>query len=227
MKRIYMLIIVSTLICFLELIAAGVMWRNKKNELMKEYEKEKKIIQLEHEKKKKTLKDRYEENRYLASGESVYERIYNKQGQSIVELIERLSKEAYPPSWRCEAKVEEFTNFILLMQINLARERIRVSEIIKPLVSVINYSAPYLKNVAVFDNRRKCFMYFDEAALDELKRDGKLSEIIILDAKNKGRKFTRYNSIRIDYEEENGHIFIPAIIISSLLVIQKHFLTKR
>lgn len=211
MKKMRIIIIVLGVTLFLEVIAIGVVWHNKRSELVEEYETKKKIIRLNQEKEKKALNNEYEKNRYLASGKNVYERTYNKK-QSIIELIEGLANEAYPKNWRCEVKVEEFTNFILLIQINLSKERIKVSEIIKPLIPVISYSASYLKNVAVFDSRHKCFMFFDEDVLNKLKRDKALDDKSISDIKRKGRAFTRYDSIRIDYEEASGHIFIPAII---------------
>jgi predicted aspartyl protease len=53
---------------------------------------------------------------------------------------------------------------------------------------------------------------FDENALNELIKNKKLGTNAINEAKRNGEKFLRYNAIKIDFQEINGHIFIPVTV---------------
>lgn len=184
----------------------------KNNTLKKEYELKIKTECLIQEKEKKTLIDNLQNNKFLATGKDAYERIYNKQGQDIVDLIQGLSSEAFPNTWKHEVKVEEFTNFILLIQVDISKDEPNISEVIKYLSPVMRYGRDYLNNVAVFDKRHRCYLFFDESALNKLNKAQTLNNEIIDDIKNKGKLFTRYNSLSINFQIEMGHILIPAIV---------------
>ncbi len=212
----YVILIVLLAMCPLEIAVINLWAICKKRALINDSEAKLSAWQLnkrlKHEKEKKALNDEFEKNRYLATGDNVYERIYNKQGQSIINLIEGLSKEAFPDNWQCEAKVEEFTNFILLVHAPVKNSEFQISEIMKYTIPIITYTKPYLKNVCLFDKNHKCILFFDGIALAELDAKRKLDSKTILDVKHKGEMFTRYNSVRIDCKKLRGHIFIPVTV---------------
>ncbi len=185
---------------------------NKLIQIRKDHDSAARLISFNHEKRKKTLNDGYERNRYLASGKTVYERIRNIQNQSIIDMINGLACESFPAEWRCETKVEEFTNFILLVQNENYNDDNTVKEVAKYLVPVVIYTKPYLNNIAVFDKKHRCVMFFDQSAVSELRSTKELTKESINDVLNKGQVFTRYNSIKIKYEDINGHMFTPAVI---------------
>ncbi|MDD4202201.1 MAG: retropepsin-like aspartic protease [Candidatus Omnitrophica bacterium] len=171
-----------------------------------------KRMRFNHAKSKKVLNDNYDKKYYMATGKNVYERIYNIKNQSIIEMIKGLADESFPQGWKTEVKVEEFTNFILLVQKEIDNSECNVTEVEKYLIPIIEYSQPYLKNVAIFDEKHKCIMFFDGDSLMELSEKRKLSEEVVNDVLNKGQNFTRYNSIKIPFEVLHGHIFIPVIV---------------
>jgi predicted aspartyl protease len=74
-----------------------------------------KSLTLDYEQKIRKIEQEYEEKKHLATGETVFDRIYNTQNQSIADLIKRISNEALPDYRSCDVKVEEFTHYILLI----------------------------------------------------------------------------------------------------------------
>lgn len=184
----------------------------KKKALRNEYELKMKVTQLNYEKEKKRLNDEFEENKYLSSGKNAYERIYNRQEKDITNLIEELTKESFTNDWKSEVKVEEFTNFILLVQKVDGVDEPGVNEVKKLLIPVITYADPYLRNAAVFDKKHRCSLFFDERALDELRVTKTLTERTTIDTKIGAKTFARFNSIKIEFEKDNGHIFVPVIV---------------
>jgi len=184
----------------------------KQGKISKEYELKIKVEELNQEKEKKKLTDDFEKNKYMASGENVYERVYNSRAKDIVDLIQKLSAEALPPNWKSNVETEEFTNCILLIQNPTDREEANVDEVVKYLTPILTYGGEYLKNVVVFNKKHQSYLYFDGDALRELTITKTLSYKTISDIKNKGIKFTRYNAIRINYDEESGHIFVPVTV---------------
>ncbi|MDA3917339.1 MAG: hypothetical protein PF690_10235 [Deltaproteobacteria bacterium] len=90
-----------------------------------EENQKRKRAEVQYQKKIREFEQEYDKKKHLATGETVFDRIYNSQGQSIIELIQRLSNEALPTSWSSDVKVEEFTHFILLISdIPLESERV-------------------------------------------------------------------------------------------------------
>jgi predicted aspartyl protease len=184
----------------------------KKTSIEAKYKLDVDVIKLNQEKEKKKLNDDFEKNKYLATGKDAYERIYNSKQNDLVDLIQRLGSEAFPNNWRIEVKVEEFTNMILLVQVDTNTPEPDFAEIVKYIIPVINCSEKYLRNVAVYNRKHQCFLFFDEDALGELMKSQTLSDKTVSDIKNKGGVFTRYNAIKIDFQEKYGHIFIPVIV---------------
>lgn len=168
---------------------------------------------LNQEKEKKKLLDEFDKNKYLATGKNAYERIYNNKQSDIVDLIQKLALEAFPNNWKMDVKVEEFTNFILLVQVDVKSNKPAVTDIIKYLVPVLDNSNGYLKNVAIYNEKHQCYLFFDENALNGLIKNKNLGTNVINEAKRKGEEFLRYNAIKIDFQEINGHIFIPVIVV--------------
>jgi predicted aspartyl protease len=185
---------------------------HKKAKIREEYELKIKVIEVKKEQEKRKLRNNFEQSKYLASGKNVYERIYNQQGQRIITLILRLAKEAFPEDWKIDLRVEEFTNFILLIQPKTGRDKPSLNHVTKHIIPVVRYAHPYLKNIAGFDKNHKCYLYFDENMLEYLNKFDVLSSIAIDEIKRRGNAFTKFNSISIDFQQIEGHIFIPVIV---------------
>ncbi len=156
--------------------------------------------------------DTLEQRRYQATGSTVYDRIYNRDDQDIVTLIRELSREALPAEWKTEVRVEGFTNFILVVDTLDMSRRHSVEEVSKYLVPVVARAQPYLKNVAVFDRKHHCYLYFDEGALKAIGVNGAVSNQMAKGVAIKGHEFTKFNSVRIDVEVRDGHILVPVTV---------------
>jgi len=208
----YVVIVVLLAIFLLEVVILYIWAYHKKTTLRNEYELKMKIRQLNHEKEKRKLNEEFEEKRYFATGKDVYERIYNRQEKDITDLLDQLSKESFSDDWKTEIKVEEFVNFLLLVQYENTPHRPNIKEVMSHLVPIVIYGRPYLRNVAVFDKEHRCYLFFDENALEELNIKKTLNGWTIADIEKKGRMFTRYNSIKINFKKENGHIFVPVTV---------------
>ena len=168
---------------------------------------------LNQEKEKKKLLDEFDKNKYLASGKDAYERIYNNKQSDVLDLVQKLALEAFPNNWKIDVKAEEFTNFILLAQVDLKTNKPEVTDIITYLIPVLDNSDGYLKNVAIYNEKHQCYLFFDENALNGVIKNKNLGTNAINEAKRKGEGFLRYNAIKIDFQEINGHIFIPVIVV--------------
>ena len=196
----------AILLC--EVIVASAWSARELDKAAKNYEKKEPMILLGHERAKEKLTLEYEKQKYLATGENVYERVHNTQDQSIVKVLDRLAKEALPKGWDCDVRVEEFTNVILLIRLNLEKDTKKVSTLLPYLYPLVNYGSPYLRNVAVFDKKHKCYLFFDERALEEVKRTRSVSEQTISRVKRQGVNFRRYDSIEIPFKRHEGHIYV-------------------
>jgi len=206
-------LIILLVILLAEVIVFFVIQNYQTNQLKEQFALKIEMEKLNQEKEKKKLLDEYDKNKYLATGKNTYERIYNNKQSDIVELIQKLALESFPNNWKINVKVEEFTNFILLVQVDVKSNEPAVTDIIKYLVPVLDYSDGYLKNVAIYNKKHQCYLFFDENALNELIKNKNLSTNAINEAKKKGKGFLRYNATKIDFQEINGHIFIPVIVV--------------
>jgi len=52
-------------------------------------------------------------------------------------------------------------------------------------------------------------LFFDKTMLDEIKRSKKLSNKTLSSAENHGQSFTQYNSVTIECEKQESHLFLP------------------
>jgi len=207
------ILIILLVILFLEIIAFFVLTYYQTNHLKNEFALKIEVEKLNQEKEKKKLLDEFDKNKYLATGKNAYERIYNNKQSDIVGLIQELALESFPNNWKTETKVEEFTNFILLAQVDAKSNEPAVTDIIKYLFPVLDHSGGYLKNVAIYNKKHQCYLFFDEDVLIELKKNQNLSDNAINGARRKGEGFLRYNAIKIDFQVKNGHIFIPVTVV--------------
>ena len=207
------ILIILSIILLLEIIVFFVLTNYQTNQLKDQFVLKIDVEKLNQEKEKKALEDEFEKNKYLVTGKNAYERIYNNGQSDIVDLIQKLALEAFPNNWKTDVKVEEFTNFILLAQVDVRSNEPAIAGIIKYLIPVLDYSGEYLKNVAIYNKKHQCYLFFDENALNELIKNKNLGTNVINEAKRKGEGFSRYNAIKVDFQEKYGHIFIPVIIV--------------
>ncbi len=56
-------------------------------------------------------------------------------------------------------KAEEFTNFVLLAQVEIKSNEAAVTDIIKYLIPVLDNSDGYLKNVAIYNEKHQCYYF--------------------------------------------------------------------
>ncbi|GAG63904.1 unnamed protein product [marine sediment metagenome] len=207
------ILVILLVILFLEIIVFFVLPYYQTNQLQDQFTLKIEMEKLNQEKEKKKLLDEFDKNKYLATGKNAYERIYNNKQSDIVGLIQELALEAFPNKWETEVKVEEFTNFILLVQFDVKSNEPAVTDIIKYLVPVLDHSGRYLKNVAIYNKKHQCYLFFDEDVLSKIVTNQNLSKNTINEARRKGEGFLRYNAIKIDFQVKNGHIFIPVTVI--------------
>jgi uncharacterized membrane-anchored protein YhcB (DUF1043 family) len=120
------ILVILLVILFLEIIAFFVLMYYQTNQLRDQFTLKIEMEKLNQEKEKKKLLDEFEKNKYLSTGKNAYERIYNNKQSDIVGLIQELALEAFPNNWKTEVKVEEFTNFILLVQWQFTIKNINV-----------------------------------------------------------------------------------------------------
>lgn len=212
MKKSLKIFIILLLILPFEIVIFLVSTSNQRKELQDQYEARVNIEKLNQEKEKKRLNDEFDKNKYLATGKNAYERIYNETQEDVVDLIQKLALESFPTYWKTEVKVEEFTNLILLIQIDVTSGEPGISEIVKYLKPVLDYSDAYLKNVAIYNRKHQCYLFLDGDSLAEITKTGFLGDKAIFDARKKADSFARYNSITIDFQEKSGHIFIPVTV---------------
>ena len=214
MKNNFIKILIILLVILLaEVIVFFVLQNYQTNQLRDQFTLKGEMERLNQEKEKKKLLDEFDKNKYLATGKDAYERIYNNKQGDIVALIQKLALEAFPNNWKLDVKVEEFTNFILLVQVDVKSNEPTVTDIIKSLVPVLDNSDGYLKNVSIYNEKHQCYLFFDENALNGVIKNKNLGTNAINEAKRKGEEFLRYNAIKIDFQEINGHIFIPVIVV--------------
>lgn len=186
--------------------------QHRKQTITSKYNHKLDILKFEETKEKKALMDQHEKEKYLATGRNAYERIYNKDNKDITELIYSLSREALPVNWNCEVKVEEFTNFILLIYLPYDSNQFKVTEGMKHVLPIIKWSMPYLQNIAFFDNKHRCIFYLDVNNITNLHSQGELVNKEIGESKKRGEEFTLFNSISIPIKFINNHMYISVTI---------------
>jgi len=166
-------------------------------------------IEMEHKQKLRELQREYESKKHLATGATVFDRIFNTQDQTITELIKRISNEALPTGWSCDVKVEEFTHFVLLIYLPHNAQRPKLDEIASLLQPIVKYCSWCLSDVAVFDRRHKSYLFFDKTILTRLKKGESLTTEAIDLATKQGSVFTRFNSVTVECEKYESHLLLP------------------
>ena len=166
-------------------------------------------LALEYRKKERDLEQEYESKKHLATGETVFDRIFNTKDQSIVDLIKHISREALPDGWSCDVKVEEFTHFVLLVYLPHNSRPVAPDQMTSYLQPITQYCSLYLSDVAVFDRTHKSYLFFDKTMLDEIKSGKSISKEMSLRAEEQGQLFTRFNSVALECEKYESHLFVP------------------
>ncbi len=209
--KIAFFVLAAVLLC--EVIVVLSKFDNRERAMKEKYAQDSQVKLLNKEKEKKSILDDFEKKRYAATGKNVYERVYNRQEQTIEDLLLSLAVESFPDGWECKIKVEEFTNLILLVQIGDRDDALNIEEVSKYLIPIVRHGLPYLKDVAVYDRQHKCYLFFSEKHLKQLADAGRLADLSPREIESDGAKFIRYNSIKVDFNEINGHIILPVTIM--------------
>ena len=166
-------------------------------------------MELEYAQKLSELEREYERRRHLATGETVFDRIFNTQDQTIVDLIKRTSQEALPDGWSYDVKVEEFTHLALLVYVPHNSEQLTIDQVTPWLQPIMKYCSSWLSNVAVFDRRHKSYLFFDKLLLTRLESGRPFSKEMAKLAASQGGSFTRFNSVTVDCEKYESHLLLP------------------
>lgn len=159
--------------------------------------------------KLRALEADFQAKEHLATGSNVFDRIFNTQDQSVLDLIRYTAREALPDGWSSDARVEEFTHFILLVYLPHNSERAPAHQLADYLEPITKYCGWCLSDVAVFDRTHKSYLFFDKGLLDEIKSGRGLSEASARRAEEQGAAFTRLNSVTIKCEKHESHLFLP------------------
>jgi|GEM_PF-3290889 len=170
-------------------------------------------LALEFISKQQNLEQEFVDRKHLATGKTVFDRIFNTQGHSISELIQNIASEALPDGWTCDVRVEEFTNFILLVYLPRESHVVPFNRLASYFEPLLKYCSSYLTSVAVFDGRRKSYLFLDETVLDELKSDKHISTEMIRRAEDQGQSFTRFNSVTLECKKRDSHLFLPIEVV--------------
>ena len=166
-------------------------------------------MELDFSQKLRELEREYERKKHLATGDTVFDRIFNAQDQTIIDLIKRISQESLPHEWSCDVKVEEFTHFIMLIYLPHNSERPPIEQITSFLIPIMKYCSWWLSDVAIFDRRHKSYLFFEKSLLTRLKSGNPLSKEMTKQAANHGVSFTRFNSVTVDCEKYESHLLLP------------------
>jgi len=166
-------------------------------------------IEPKYKQKLRELEHEYQSKKHLATGDTVFDRIFNAPDQTIDRLIELIAQEALPAGWTCEVKVEEFTHFILLVYLPHNEDAPPIDRITPLLQPIVKYCDAYLSDIAVFDRRRKSYLFFDKSMLTQLKSGERLSPDVKQLATAQGSAFTRFNSITVKCENYQSQLFLP------------------
>jgi len=178
-------------------------------EITSKAQRERMRIVADYKNKERGLIKEYERKKYQATGKTVYDRIFNEPSQSIIELIQKITKESIPNNWHVEVKVEEFTHFILIICLPHNAQRVPVTTITSYLSPLLKYCSSYLTDVAVFDRTHKAYLFFDKDTLQNLKNAKTLTPKLIESITQQGKSFTRFNSVTLQCENHESHLFLP------------------
>jgi len=193
-------------------------------EITSKAKRERKRVVANYKNKERELIKECERKKYQATGKTVYDRIFNKSSQSIIELIQNITRESIPNNWRSEVKVEEFTHFILLIYLPHNTQRVPVATVASYLSPLLKYCSSYLTDVAVFDRTHKAYLFFDKDTLQHLKNAATLTPQLVEKTTLRGKSFTRFNSITLQCEKDESHLFLPVEVGGSGGVVNCYML---
>jgi len=179
------------------------------NRIRSQAARERTQLELDYREKLRDLEHEYERKKHLATGETVFDRIFNTHEQTIADLIKRISDEALLSGWSCDVKVEEFTHFILLVYLPHNSRQPAIDEVTSTLQPIMQYCGWCLSDVAIFDKRHKSYLFFDKSILERLKSGQPLGENMAELAAEQGAAFTRFNSVTIECEKYESHLLLP------------------
>jgi predicted aspartyl protease len=185
------------------------------SQIKRQAESERKALMLQFTNNERKLNNDYSQMKYLATGKTVYDRIFNAKEQTIVELIQIMAAESLPKGWKCDVRVEEFTHFILLVYLPHNMARVEADKIASYLIPIIKHCSFCLSDVAVFDYAHKSYLFFDTETLRHIESEGKMTNTLLGKVKQQGETFTRFNSTTVKCEMHQGHLFLPVEIIGS------------
>ena len=128
-RTLLVLLLVALLVWGIETIS--LMWRSAgmPSRLKAQAEGERRALRIQFREKERRLNDEYRAKKYLATGQTVYDRIFNTPEQTLPELIERTALESVPNGWDCEVRVEEFSHFILLIYLPANAPSVEASDV--------------------------------------------------------------------------------------------------
>jgi predicted aspartyl protease len=170
-------------------------------------------IELEHKQKLREVEHGHESKKHLATGDTVFDRIFNAQDQTISDMINRISQEALPREWSFDVKTEEFTHFILLVYLPHNLQQPTLEQITASLHPIVEYCGEYLTDISVFDKAHKSYLFFDKSMLAQLKAKEPLTPATLELATRQGTAFTRFNSVTVDCRKFESHLLVPIEII--------------
>jgi len=194
-----------------------VVWLLQRNvsmpsQIKRQAETDRQVLMVQFRNRERKLNDDYGVKKYLATGQTVYDRIFNTQEQTVVDLIQKIASESIPKGWNCEVRVEEFTHFILLVYLPHNLARADAAEVASYLVPVVKHCDFSLSDVAVFDRVHKSYLFFDIDALKHIGREGKLTATLLEKVKQQGESFTQFNSMTIQCKKYEQHLVLPVEI---------------
>jgi len=207
-KNLFLIFVVLCIALVVEIVVVRSTNKSKPAEIIRKSELLCKKLDIEYKQKKRDVEIDYKQKRYVASGKTAYDRIFNAKQDTPEALIKELATEAFPPEWKTEVRVEEFTHFILLVHIPYEAGAIPFEQLEIKLNNVQPYLVFLSLNIAIFDKYHKCSLFFDESDINTF-HNGSLSATQIETLKERGRKFTKFNSITVVCEKAEGHLFVP------------------
>jgi predicted aspartyl protease len=184
-------------------------------QIKRQAESQRQLIAIQFRDKERKLDNDFSQKKYLATGKTVYDRIFNTKEQTIVELIQNIASESLPKGWKCDVRVEEFIHFILLVYLPQNTARVEVTTVSSYLIPIIKHCNFCLSDVAFFDYAHKSYLFFDNETLNHIEREGKLTETQLQKIKQQGEAFTQFNSTTIQCKNYKGHLFLPIELIGS------------
>jgi len=208
-KKLIFLLIVSLIVWAIQVIYLLQRNASMPGKISSEAKQKRIRIIADYQKIERQLREKYEREKYQATGKTVYDRIFNTTGQSIIELIRNIARESLPENWDSEVKVEEFTHFILLIYLPHNASRKSTTQVATHLGPILKYCSSYLSDIAVFDSTHKAYLFFDKDTHQHIKSGEILTPSFVEKTESQGESFTQFNSITIKCEKLQSHLILP------------------